>query len=208
MKRALATIAALALFTLIGSPVSGHDWSSVAKKVMAASFPLTTASGDIFCTGFMINAERDYALTAAHCVPERRTELGALADGQPVVIEWAEEELDVAVLRVPNKRPALKPYFGVLAAGQEMASYGFAREAGLYSHFRIGNLAAVYAEVNPLPGLWIVTDQPFIGGMSGGPVVDTHSRVIAQVQRSDRALTGIGKSVGEIWRSTRKYWGS
>lgn len=205
MKRALV---ALVLFLLVVSPVWGHDWSAVAKKVKASSFPLMTASGEIFCTGFIVDAKRHYGLTAEHCVSGGWVRMGMLVDGKVADVIRASEDLDVAVLYLPeNTRPALKPNLGVLYEGIAVASFGFAREKNLYGHFRVGNLAAVHARIDMLPGLWVVVDQPFIGGMSGGPVVDTKGRVIAQVQRSDRALTGIGRSVGEIWRATRGYWG-
>lgn len=205
MKRIISVAALLVLF--VTSPLLAKDWSKVTAQLNLATFPLQTDMGNIYCTGFMIDSARGYALTAAHCVDDQEgnvKEIINVGKDQATVV-FFDADLDVAVLHsVTINRPSILPAKEV-KVGQELLSFGFARESGLYGHFRAGNVAGI-GSVDELPSVWVITDQPFIGGMSGGPVVDKDGKLIAMVQRSDRALTGIGRSIGAIWAATKEYW--
>lgn len=213
MKRIWAAVLAALLFAT--APAFSMDWSKVADRLKAASFELRNADGKGYCTGFPTHESKDYALTAAHCVVAHSTEPGdegtflyaPYVDGKEAVILEFNEELDWAALYIgPSSRPALEISQYPARMGQEFGSFGFALEIKLHEHFRVGHIAAVNARVDYLPGLWVVTDQPYIGGMSGGPVVNLDGKLIAMVQRSDRKLIGVGKSALEIYRSSKKYW--
>ena len=205
MKRTLSVFFALLLF--IAAPVQSFNWSNIATRLQESSFAISTLEGKIYCTGFVVDNKRDYALTADHCMHNRWVEEGGtMVDGVVPEELWGDDALDVAVLHIPGiDRPELKPQFKPARAGQEMGSFGFARESGLKEHFRAGVVSGVEAVVDGLDGAWTVTDQPFIGGMSGGPVVDTDGKLISMVQRSN-SVTGIGRSIQEIWLATRSYW--
>ena len=204
MKRILATILGLLLFA---APAFSHNWAGVAERLASSAFELQDAYGRGFCTGWSIDNKRNYALTAEHCVNSGWAVNGIQVDHNPVTVVWSDVELDAAVLEIPNlDRPELKPRFDPIKVGNEVASYGFAVEVGLHDHFRAGHISSVGTKVDKLSGVWTVTDQPFIGGMSGGPLVDTKGKVVAMVQRSDRKLNGIGRSIHEIWFATRSFW--
>jgi S1-C subfamily serine protease len=201
MKRLLASLLSL---TLLAVPAAAHDWSNVVTKLAEATAMLTDFTGDGFCSGFSIDNERDYMMTAAHCIPPMNE--GFLVDNAiPVVIHF-DRDLDVAVLYVEGMdRRELRPRTKLIKVGMEVGSLGFARENGLYSHFRAGNVAGI-GTVDEFEGIWIQLDQAIIGGMSGGPIVDTDGKVVMINQRSDRQRTTIGRDIAAIYAATKEFW--
>ena len=205
MRSLLAIV--LALLLIVPVPAGAFNWSGVAAKLKASSFSLKTWDGKEYCSGWVIDNRRDFGITADHCVHGGWAETGIFVDGIEALKVDGNEELDYAVLWIPGiNRPELKPQHNPLRVGWEIAAFGSAREAGMYDHLRVGIISAVNARVDDLEGRWTVFDQPGIGGMSGGPIVDTKGRVVSMTQRSDRRMIGIGKSIGEIWRASRAFW--
>lgn len=70
----------------------------------------------------------------------------------------------------------------------------------------MGHISAVDATVEYLSGKWTVFDQPGIGGMSGGAIVDTDGKVVSVTQMSDRSQVGLGRGIGEIYAATKAFW--
>lgn len=62
-----------------------------------------------------------------------------------------------------------------------------------------------------LPGIdggpFISTDSPFVGGQSGGPVVDDEGAVVMIVQRGDGGTTGLGVGAETIKRCVGRFFG-
>ena len=141
------------------------------------------------CTGFQIAPDR--IMTAAHCVGEEMR-----ADGLQVKAVVSNKYYDLAVLqgvRAPmNVRPALefreKPvdrFEDLVAIG-----YGFGwnklsvlKERVYIQNYHVDDDAAV----------GMIVQGGYIGGMSGGPVVDQAGHVVGVVQRGNQQ---IGYSVG------------
>ena len=198
----------LALILVTPLPVGAFNWNIIAANLKKSTFSLQTLNGDVYCSGWVIDNKRDFGMTADHCVHSAWATKGLIiVDSFQAFEVEGSESLDYAVLYIQGiDRPELKPRFNPLEVGQEVGAYGWARESGLYSHFRVGVIAAVNAPVDGLKGRWTIFDQPGIGGMSGGPIVDINGQVVSMTQRSDRRLIGLGRSIGEIWRATRKYW--
>lgn len=209
MKR--LAIACLSLSLFLAQPILAHDWSGVVQKVYESTGMLTTEDGDGFCAAWSIDNRRDFAMTAAHCVRPAYVEDGVYLDGIRAELvyynaETENDELDVAVIHVPGMdRPELKPRTKLIRVGMEAGSLGFGLEDGLWSHFRAGNVAGI-GSVQGLKGIFIILDQALIGGMSGGPILDTDGRVFALNQMSDRTRTGLGKDIGTLYRATAQYW--
>lgn len=207
MKRTLFTLVLLVLFVL---PVFSHSWVNVAKKVQRSLVQLRTLDGEGYCSGWVLDNKRDYIITAAHCIHSPwYFEGGAVVDGISGTLAFENSGIDIAVLSIPGlDRPELAPAHYPLTAGLPVLASGFGwaktqpdQRAGIISH-----PARDYSDWN-LPGTWVVVDNSYIRGMSGGPVVDADGKVVAMVQRGDRNdYTGYGKSIDDIWRLTRGYW--
>lgn len=200
--RLIATLFAFLIATL---PALAKDWSKVAKQLAEATIQLQAGIGHkTFCSGWMIDNKRDYVMTAEHCLGWTAEE--TFVEGKPYEVLWSDTYLDAAVLRVPGlDKRELRAQKRAIRVGQEAAFYGFAREWGLYSHFRAGNVSGI-GPIDELPGDWVIIDNSGIGGMSGGPIVDSDGKVISMVQRSDRRLVQLGRSIEKIFGATKKFW--
>ena len=200
IKRLLATIL---VFSIAVIPTYAYDWSDIAYKLSKSTAMLTTWEGQVFCSAFSIDKERHYVITAAHCVDWN--EDGFLVDGVFPQVMFFDEALDVAVLYVYGmNRPELKPRTKLIKVGMEVGAFGFAPEDGLKAHFRAGNVSGIEFSENGL--IWVLVDQSAIGGMSGGPVVDTDGKVIMVTQISDRVRHLGGRDMESVYRATKEFW--
>lgn len=204
MKRLPATLTFLSLF-LFALPVSAFNWSVVVQHLLASTVQLQSPDGQGFCSGWVIDNERDYVITAEHCTGSDWASDGFMVDGIPGEVMLIDTYYDLAVVYVPGvDRPELLPQTRDLKVGIMVGSFGFAY--GLKQPmFRAGSLSGVGIALPDLPGVWSITDQSFIGGMSGGPVVDMYGKVIMMVQRGNGDI-GVGKSIKEIFGITGEYW--
>lgn len=205
MKTVAAILLALAF---AANPLLAMDWRSVAFKLEQSTVALRTEDGEIYCSGFVIDNERDYVMTAEHCVTsDWAFEGGIYVDGVEAVVVFEDEALDAAVLYVEGiDRPELKRRVKDLKRGQSVAFFGFAREMGFYEHFRVGVVAEPDGFIDGFPGSWVIVDNGGIGGHSGGPMVDDSGRVIAINQISDRKLWLAGHPIKQVWEKTKAYW--
>jgi S1-C subfamily serine protease len=161
---------------------------------------VTIGQTDTHCTGFVINDQAkskdenkkdvDYILTADHCDTK-----DLLADNTPARVIYKVAKKDLLVLEVDDtERPALKLAKEDPKIGDEVASYGygFALERPM---FRVTHIAddKTYIPEEGIGGPFIVTDAVFVGGQSGGPVVNTQGEVVMIVQRGG---SGVGLGVG------------
>jgi S1-C subfamily serine protease len=156
------------------------------------------------CSGFVINEQEDYVLTAKHCGEDDLTKLVAV-DRIPSKVVATDIQKDLLVLHVPGiDKPALK--FATVAPvyGQEVASFGYGGgyERPMLRITTISQPAALVPDAGP--GEWVQTGAGFIGGQSGGPVVNEAGEVVAIVQMSTPTM-GIGRSAEEIKKQVGKY---
>lgn len=196
----------IATFLLAGSVMShAPDWTKIAPKLDQAVYRLSYPTGKVgetyTCTGFVINQKLHYLLTASHCLGE-----GLSADAVPAFPVWVDHEIDLAVISlVEPTRAALHPARRDAEWGQPIAAFGFAWSE-MYPVLRVGIVANPEMPVMGLNRTWLEFDSGAIGGMSGGPVVDKHGRVVSIVLMSDTEGTGLGRTISTIWNYTKAYW--
>ena len=208
MKR---TLAALLAALLLSIPTQAHDWSKVAFRLSQATAMLTSGDGEGFCSGFSIDNKRDYLLTASHCVHLESTWGGFLVDNITPTLVADRPEQDVAVLHVEGMdRPELKPRTDLIRVGMEVGTFGFALEDNFFYHFRAGNISGITngGEFGSYSNgeILIYFDQALVGGMSGGPTVDTDGKVVLVNQLSNRSSHSAGVNISSIYRATSQYW--
>ena len=128
-------------------------------------------------------------LTAAHCGAEEN-----LVDGTPSIVLSKDADYDLLVLRVPDmEKPALKLAKEEAKTGELVASMGYG--ASLEEPMFRSNVVSIgRVNIESLKGQWVLFQNPFVGGQSGGPVVNQAGDIISIVQMSN-ATTGIGRGV-------------
>ena len=165
--------------------------------------------GRLTCTAFSINGREGYYLTAYHCVEYAVSDL-RLAKDDPVGVVKVDKDADLALLTSPIKRLGLKWRPTLAPRGTRVWAAGYAfGQADFYT------TSAVVAHTWDSP--FLVTPPGyvfygnFIGGMSGGPIVDEDLKVVSIVQHGGHPaseLQDIGGGPGFItlYRFTRGYW--
>lgn len=186
MRRSLLALVS-ALLALAPRLIAADPWPGVVKHVESALVSVENSEGS--CSGSVIDTARKYVLTAAHCDGSElyadRVVAHVLAkDTHEDLMVLKVEDLDPSrtALTLASKNPGIQTQ--VLSCG-----FGYALERPFYRSARIADNAIV------IPGIaqtFIGTDAPFIGGMSGGPVVNDLGQIVSIVQRSDASALGIG----------------
>ena len=161
------------------------------------------------CTGFVVHSQKrnkdgesvDYVLTAAHC---DGAEL--YADQMPAVIIHKDEKKDLMVLEVHDTdRPPLYVAKDNPAMGQLVMSYGYGY--GLERPMlRVSHIADddTYIPEDGIGGPLMATDAAFVGGQSGGPVVNEAGEVVMMVQRGS-SVVGLGVGAEVIRSKVGRY---
>jgi S1-C subfamily serine protease len=203
VKRFLVT--SLFLFTLVPK-LMATDWSEVVKRAEKSVVWLQVGeSGG--CTAFIINQVEHYLLTASHCKPSEHEALWA--DNVQAKIVFLDPKRDLMVIEadfIDPTRPALKLAEKNPVIGQEVMSigYGFALERPFFRQAHIQDDAMKLPGVDGGP--FVSTDTAFVGGQSGGPVVDVAGHVVLIVQRGDGGTTGLGVGVETIREHVGRFF--
>lgn len=201
MNKLIATILMFSLFT--AAPVLAQ-WTSVAKD-LRESIVFVQIGDQGSCSGFVIDNDRDYVLTAAHC-DVRGQEF--YVDLAPAKIVAKDAKNDLMVLKVEGiDRPALRLASANPRVGDAVASYGFG--FGLEQPlFRQAHVSAVEVNINGNGGVgnYIALDANFIPGQSGGPVVNLKNEVAMIVQLGSNAGVGLGVGADTIREKVGKYF--
>lgn len=163
------------------------SWMKVAEVLRESIVNIEMAAGR--CSGFVIDNEKDFVLTAAHCDGKEM-----YVDLAPAKVRAKDVKNDLMVLYVEGiDRPALKLAPKNPRIGEEVASYGF----GWGLERPIFRVAHVSEDKTTIPDLeggpWILVDGGFVAGQSGGPVVNSRNEVVTIVQRGG---DGVGLGVG------------
>jgi S1-C subfamily serine protease len=195
MKKIVSSLLVLSLFAAIAC---ANTWA-VAPQVLKSIVYLEHSGGS--CTGFVINTEKNYILTAAHCDGKE-----LFADQSPAKVISKDVKSDLMVIQIEDlDRPALKLATQNPIVGDEVASigfgYGFDRPM-----FRATHVSDGEAQIPEESGTYVMLDSAFVPGQSGGPVVDLNGNVVAIVQLSNERVA-FGRGAEEIKRRVGKYFG-
>jgi S1-C subfamily serine protease len=157
------------------------------------------------CSGFIINEHEDYVLTAKHCADDDITK-PVVVDLHPGKIIASDVHKDLLVLHVPGiDKPALRLATEDARFGQVVASFGY---GGGYERpmLRKASIAQPKALVPDAgPGEWVMVDGAFVGGQSGGVVVNEAGEVVLMVQMGNSVM-GIGRSADTIRDRVGKWF--
>jgi S1-C subfamily serine protease len=168
---------------------------------------LRAEDGSIFCSGFVINSEKRYVMTADHCL---RVQI------QPIMNEKRGWEvfhlpaLDVAILQADAvfAVPALK-------ANQEMPKPG---DKVVFKGYADGRESVRTLEGKVImPAFFSRPDQPpymmwapaIIPGMSGGPTLDSDGKVVSinSAYVDEGTSLSISRPMWMIYKLTQEFWG-
>lgn len=204
MKRVLATLI-LSLFTFAPAR-AWFDWAPIAASTLKSIVEVENAEGR--CTAFVIDpsygdkGKQDLLLTAAHCDGKE-----LYADHSPAQVVSKDAKFDLLVIAVDDtERPALKLAKHDASVGEEVASYGYGygldRPLFRVTHVSDDN---TYIPEGGIGGPFLVTDTSFVGGQSGGPVVNSSGDVVMIVQRGNDVV-GLGRGAETIKSRVGKYF--
>ncbi len=168
--------------------VAAADWTAIVPSFKDSVVEIAIGERGA-CTGWVIDNNRDFVMTAAHCDVENAT-LSLFADNMKAEVRAKDAKHDLMVLYVKDiDRPALKLAKNDPKVGDEVASfgYGFALERPL---FRVTHISA--ADIAIERARYFVTDANFVPGMSGGPVFNQKGEVVMIVQMGSNVGLGLG----------------
>lgn len=189
--------ALLAFLVIIASLFHTPTYPEVINRVQASVVRVTgemdvdtffgPMHGSYTCTGEVIALNR--VLTAGHCIGER-----ILADGVPIKGVLASDAYyDLALLDVSTQKPFLTFRDEPVQRFEKVSALGYA-----FGFTQISVLDERVFLVNAIPpdsgNLPKILVQPgYIGGMSGGPVVDANGQMVGIVQQTgDNIGLGVG----------------
>jgi S1-C subfamily serine protease len=130
------------------------------------------------CTGFVVNSAAGEVLTANHCTEDNGVPVDEmLVDGEPSYVIRTDGNFSLVHSR-PMEKPPLELRDEPIPNGSEVVTTGYA----------YGHLVEFTRHVAAHEGGDIYLDGPLAPGMSGGPVVDTHNRVVGLNQASSPVL--------------------
>ncbi len=199
MTRVLVT---LGLFAVFSMPTLGAGpWVTVAEKLQKSVMQISNV-----CSGFVINEEKKYALTAKHCGNDDPSK-PVVIDLVPATVVATDVQYDLLVLHVPGlDRPAIYLADEDVQTGEEVVSWGFGGgyPRGMLRHAWVSQSKAIVPDAAPEE--WVLFDSAFVGGQSGGAVVNEKGEVVAIVQMSSDRMA-LGRGVSRLKDRVGKYWG-
>lgn len=202
-----AVLVASLVVAMLPTTLSASDWSGVVKQVERSVVWVNVGDAG-GCTAFVINQEKHYLLTAAHCAPNEHEVLWV--DSVQAKVIFYDKKRDLMVVQADNldpTRPAMKLAATNPAIGQDVMSigFGFALERPFFrqAHIQDDKMALPGVDGGP----FVSTDSAFVGGQSGGPVVNAAGEVVLIVQRGDSGTTGLGVGAETIRERVGRFFG-
>jgi S1-C subfamily serine protease len=208
MARVFLPIVGMIVLSL-GTAHARTDWAALVKSLEKSVVTIERNDAGTSCTGFIINAKAkdkddddvDYVATAAHCEAAK-----LWADQSVATVIAKNKEKDLIVLSIEDSgRPALKLATNNPSVGDTAASfgYGYGLERPL---FRITHISAeTYIPYDGIGGPLFMTDATFVGGQSGGPVVNEAGEVVMMVQLGTNSV-GMGVGAETMRQKIGRYW--
>lgn len=165
------------------SAITDHVNSSIVRITGTTQVHSIFGSGpaNYVCTGFMVTDK--IILTANHCLGGSMT-----GDGYPVDIIRGDKYYDLALLKTTNSKGILTFRDEPVIIGEEIIGVGYGNGWPLPIGVRVRVVAPALAPYNGVP-VGIISQGSFIGGMSGGPMVDLGGRVVGVVQQQNDGLS-------------------
>jgi S1-C subfamily serine protease len=200
MRILAALFGAVIFFVMNGSTIEA-SWQTLVKEKLEKSVVQLSAN----CSGFVIHEAEDWVLTANHCGSDD-PDKSIIVDLRPGKVQATDIQKDFLVLHVPGiDRPALHLATKDVEFGDVVLSFGY---GGGYERPMLRQ--AIVAQPKALvpdagPGEWVMFDAAFIGGMSGGPIVNTDGEVVALVQMSSPTM-GLGRSADTLKDRIGRYF--
>jgi len=141
------------------------------------------------CTGFTIAPHT--ILTANHCIGDNM-----LVDGYAAHLIKGDKYYDLAVLNVTESKRSVLPLRDITPIlSEELIGVGYGNGwiFPIAMHERV--LIGSYAPTQSVP-VGIITQGGYIGGMSGGPIIDLYGNVVGVIQQSNNGLGyGVGTTI-------------
>lgn len=166
---------------------------------------LQNESGDIFCTGFVIDRQRRHVMTADHCLKQQEQPIMNQKRGWEI---YHIPDLDVAILKADAvwNVPALKPRMTILDGDGKIAAYGYAWGKDVIRRIDGKITLPVFFFTPDGPPFTLYTPN-VIQGMSGGPVVDEDGLVVGinQMTRTNPNMS-ITRPMLFIYSLSKDYW--
>ena len=200
-----ATAAVFSILCLV--PVHATDWAGIIKSV-ERSIVFVEIGDRGSCTGFVVDQTRHYIMTAAHCAPDHNSVLWVDRVMARVVSKDSKKDLLVVEAKdIDPTLPALKLAGKNPERGQEVMSigYGMGLERPFFRQAHVQDDQTNIPE-GGIGGPYISLDAAFVGGQSGGPVVNAAGEVVMIVQRASNTV-GIGVGAETIRERMGRFFG-
>jgi serine protease Do len=200
MRKVFVTALLLASFVL---PVKADQWGMTVKKVQNAVLYVENEEGS--CTAFVIDAAKQYVMSAAHCYGNQ-----IWVDRVAGEVIALDTKKDLMVLEVKNLDPA-KTALKMAAKDPEIrqdvmsVGYGYGLERPF---FKTAHVSDTEVRIPGIGGPFIGVDASFTPGQSGGPVVDINGNLVSIVQMGDGGTLGIGVGVDIIRERMGRFFAS
>lgn len=141
--------------------------------------------GTYYCTGFIVDAAKGWAVTAKHCLPDNKETQFFINDGIPAEVVKTSDTLAMIKIPVMMGPPMELAKDSELTQDLTLIGYGYGGWKVLIRHI------ASYDDDD------IYVDAPIVPGMSGGPMLDDDGHVVALIQATAPAI-GLGCGYKEL----------
>lgn len=166
-------------------------WSDAAEKAIKSVVRIVT-NHDGNCTGVVVG--REYVATAVHCIEDDATFIKA--DNLPAKVVLRHDAQEIVVLYVQGlSKPPMAMAAGRPRVAEEVATlgYGLGIRNLMFRHFMVSTPMAY--DLPQFPGEWMLVDDQFVSGQSGGPIFNIDGELVSIVVASN-IVQGFGVGVG------------